>query len=398
MPRTRRMNHEGSICKKSDGRYVWKQMIDGVSRSATARSMPELAEKIERYKGLPAATGKIRVADWNKKWLDIYVKNLCKPATYEQYKYMIKHIDAVLGKRYMKTITEMDIQQVISEANKRGASSATMKHIRKVARLSFKQALKEKVVRTNPADDVMIPTKTPKTKKVLTPGEFAALLKHLEGTRWYHAVWFVISTAVRRGELLAIRESDIDEQNKTITIRYALDREGNLSDTKDSDVHYVPLTDIALEALQNQRKMLRQEKNPVLLRSRSHPERWVFPNRYGDALIPGSLYKIVSDAGKEAGVKATPHMLRHTFVNINKRRLSLSELKEILGHEETTTTLDIYGKMINESLEHSIDPMNEAMAEFKESMKQAEDAEKARSEAEDNVLEGKVLSFARKAN
>jgi integrase len=42
-------------------------------------------------------------------------------------------------------------------------------------------------------------------------------------------------------------------------------------------------------------------------------------------------------------------MLRHTFVYMSKGLMTLSELQEALGHDESTTTLDIYGTMLSDS-------------------------------------------------
>lgn len=51
--KTRKPNGTGTFCKMKDGRYKWKQMIDGEERQLTARSPKELQEKVKKVADLP---------------------------------------------------------------------------------------------------------------------------------------------------------------------------------------------------------------------------------------------------------------------------------------------------------------------------------------------------------
>jgi site-specific recombinase XerD len=73
---------------------------------------------------------------------------------------------------------------------------------------------------------------------------------------------------------------------------------------------------------------------------------------------------MLSRYASDAEIKASPHMLRHTFVYMNRKKLSLKEIQNILGHDESTTTLDIYGDMIDESTEQTGKDIDEVFAGF----------------------------------
>jgi len=221
---------------------------------------------------------------------------------------------------------------------------------------------------------------------VLTPAEFKAVMSALSKSRWAPSVRFALETALRRGELLALKWSDINIKEKKCTVDEALDRSATPGDTKSSKIHQVPLSVSAIRALQDQKTMLRKEGNPAIFRSRNHSEAWVFPNESGNALHPCSYYTLIAKAGKKVGVKVSPHMLRHTFVYITRGGINLKDLQNILGHEQATTTLDIYGDMLSDKTTEMAAEVDTAFAKFDLEM----DAEAEKKTA------GRVVRFAAK--
>jgi len=80
---------------------------------------------------------------------------------------------------------------------------------------------------------------------------------------------------------------------------------------------------------------------------------------------PDSLNSVLDRINKKTGLHITPHMFRHTFVFMSKGLMTLSELQEALGHDESTTTLDIYGTMLSDTKEvaNKIDKVFEKLDE-----------------------------------
>jgi len=349
----------GNYTKLSDGRIRWKQTIDGETRQLTARTMAELQEKIKKIADLPIIKEKYKVEDWFDKWLDIYIKPLKKAATYNQYNDIYKnHIKPIIGKRKITTIKSYDVQGIIAKMNEKELSSCTMKHARKIMNIAFSKAYKEKIIAENPVIDIDIPVKQAKTRKVLTIQELEKLFKSLENSRWIWSVRFMLVTGLRRGELLALKWFNVDFENKRLTVDESNSSTG-LGDTKSSKAHYVPLSDVAIEYLGYQKKMLEAEYNPILHNEELKKTGLVFPNQSGLMLHPTSYYTLIARASKRVGLKASPHCLRHTFVYMAREKLSLKELQYILGHDESTTTLDIYGDIINDSTEKTASRIDE---------------------------------------
>jgi integrase/recombinase XerD len=67
---------------------------------------------------------------------------------------------------------------------------------------------------------------------------------------------------------------------------------------------------------------------------------FLFVTRYGKPIQPGGIYKAVRKAAQRAGVKARPHVLRHTFAtNYLDRGGTLADAQTLLGHEDIVTTM-----------------------------------------------------------
>lgn len=349
MPRSRNPNGTGSYKLRKDGRYQWTQTIDGKTRYIYANSLKELQDKVKKYSNLQIANSKLKADEWFQKWLSVYVEPLKKKATFEQYKIIYEsHIKPVIGHRKMNNITNTDIQQVIAEMNKKGLSTWTMKHARKIMNIAFTKAYEEKIISANPVEKIDIPNKQGKPRKTITTSELKILFDNLKNTRWYWAFRFMLVTGLRRGELLALKWSDIDYENRRIIVDESNSKSG-LGDTKSSKVHYVPLSDLAIYYLSKQKEMLQKEFNPILYNPELQKLDLVFPSEKGTLMKPDSLNSVLDRINRKTGLHITPHMFRHTFVYMAKGKMTLSEIQEALGHDESTTTLDIYGTMLSDT-------------------------------------------------
>jgi len=359
----RNPNGIGNYTKLKDGRSRWKKTIDGKTRQLYAKSMPELVTKVKLVSDLPITKTTCTVDDWFQKWLSNYIEPLKRPATYQQYKIIYNtHIKPQIGFRKITGIKPIDIQSVIIEMNKKGLASSTMKHAKKIMNIAFNKAVEDYILPITPIKTVEIPNIQPKEKKVLSMVELGQILQQLQTSRWQYAVKFLLLSGLRRGEILALKWSDVDYSNNRISITKSNSSTG-LSDTK-TKIHYIPLSDKLKEYLGKQKEVLRKEDNPILFDKEKAKSCLIFPNNKGVMLQPGSFYTMMARAGQKRDIKCSPHMLRHTFVYMTRKQLSLKELQNILGHDESTTTLDIYGDLLEEPTKEVIKTIDEVFKEI----------------------------------
>lgn len=394
MAKQKSPNGQGTYIKLKDGRVAWRQMIDGQIREISAKTPKELQEKIKKIADLPIVKNKYKVEDWFDKWLEVYIKPLKKSATYNQYEGMYRvHIKPIIGKRKLSSIKTYDIQNVIAKMNEANMSTKSMIHAKNIMNGAFKKAEEEKVVAINPVINIEIPKKMAKPRKTLKLNEISILMDAMKNSRWIWSIKFLLVTGLRRGELLALKWSDIDWDNKRIVIDKS-DSVTGLGDTKNAKIHYVPLSMKAVEYLDMQKKMLENEFNPSLYDDELKKDPLVFPSEDGDMIHPNSYYHLIVRFGIKAGIKVYPHMFRHTFVFLTRNNLCLKDLQNILGHSESTTTLDIYGTMLNDTTDKNVEQIDNVFDDVEEGInKLKEEKSKKEKNLEKEHNQCKIIQF-----
>jgi integrase len=404
-------NPKGLGCYyKKDDLFCWKYIRDGKAIYRSSKTEKGLQEKVRKVLGTGVTNDKTKVSKYFEDWLKTDIKPLKKQATYEQYNYIYKiHIKPVIGAYKMTSIKQPDIQKVITEMaqkdyskkdeggnvieSKIGTATKTMKHAKTVMNGAFTKAFKyDKIIPENPVYDIQIPNKQAKPRKTLNTNEVISFMRALEKSRWIWSVKFALVTGLRRGELLALKWTDIDWDNNRIIIDKSNSSTG-LGDTKSAKIHYVPLSKVAKAYLFSQMDMLQEEENPYTFNDDNtrrtdlkNTSLLVFPTEKGTMIKPNTYYHTIVRFAEKVGIKAHPHMFRHTFVFNMRNKLSLKELQAILGHDESTTTLDIYGTMINDSIDYEADKIDEVFSKVNL------EYEKAKAEAEERKF--KVIDFS----
>lgn len=414
MAKQRNPNGLGSYKTRKDGRVQWTQKKDGKPRTLYGKSLKELQAKVRRIADLPITdSNRLKVDEWFFKWLEIYVKPLKKEATYQQYRILYEqHVSPIIGHRKLPGVDSSDIQMVVAKMNskivkkavlddkgntikpeQKGYSSKTMKETVGVLRRGFAKAVKDKKIPESPVKDIEIPNKQKKQRKVLSIKELHDLFEAMKNSRWIWAMRLLLVTGMRRGELLALRGNDIELDNRRIVIDES-DSTAGIGDTKSAKIHYVPLSKKAIEYLSMQGQVLKKEVNPILFNEKLKETGFLFPSENGTILRADSFTKMVARFAAKAGIKASPHCLRHTFVFMNRKTLSLKDLQYILGHDESTTTLDIYGDMLDDSSEETANAIDRIFDKMDEALTKIEDE---KTEKESKPL-GKIFEFKRKSS
>jgi integrase len=380
--KTRNPNGVGSYSKRKDGRVRYRLQKHGQKWDLSAKSYELLQTKVNQITDVPVDGTKETAKEWFDNWLENYIKSLKKAATYNQYENIYrKHIKDQIGKYIMSDVKPVIIQKVITHMHKNNLSTKTMKHAKTIMHSAFDRAVKNKIISENPVKDIEIPSKQAKPRKVLSYEELSKLFKSMKNSRWIWSIKFMLVTGLRRGELLALKWSDIDFGNRRITVDESNSITG-LGDTK-TRIHYIPLSDKAIEHLNGQTGQLKKECNPSILNKDGTFKNdlkgtncLVFPTIKGKMIKPNTFYHTMCRYAEKAEIKATPHCLRHTFVYLSRNTLSLKEIQSILGHDESTTTLDIYGDILDESTEKTVTQIDEIFNKVDEEVRKIEQKNK----------------------
>lgn len=258
-------------------------------------------------------------------------------------------IAGTLGHREAGAITEMDVQHWVDrDLAQLSAKTVADRHALLHGILAWGAAKKRGVIPHNPCLETDLPKRTKKPPKGLTLPEWLALKEAAYRIDEDAAdlILFLASTGWRIGEATALTVGAVDDSGEHMyvsVVQVQRKGEGLVEGAKSA----AGLRRIRM--LPESRAMLRRRivgKGPrdlVFTNAHSPTGLWepsTFRNRW--------WRKSVELAGL-ADRKPTPHWLRHTHVLLcHLAGMPMQEIQRRLGHEDITTTINVYGRMIDD--------------------------------------------------
>ncbi len=349
----------GSIVKKGD-RYYIKYYVDkcqkwkaaGSNKKDAERMLTEIVHQIhggKYYEPKP-----ITLVEFADKWMSEYVEGNVKLSTQKFYWNMLDHIKPVFGNQALTDIHLEDLQGFISRKIKEGKlSSATINHLVTTLTALFKYAVRTGYLRESPAAYLRRPKKEIKEMDFLTKEEVHLFLEHTSGES-YPPFLCAIMTGMRRGELLAMKWSNIDWNRGQYFVCESLSRwydkpEDRFQEPKSiKSRRAINLAPTLMDVLKQHRA--HQNTQKLQIGPKYQDQDLVFCKKAGTSLDPDNLTKLFQRILKKAGMRQMRlHCLRHTYVSLLiAQGESPKYIQHQLGHASITTTLDRYGHLMPE--------------------------------------------------
>ncbi len=363
MARGRRGNGEGSIYQRKDGRWVG-QMVVGRTPEGKLKhsyvygdSRKEVAQKLtgslnDFSKDIFIEPSKLLVSKWILYWLETYKRNAVTSNTYTRY-YTItnKWILANIGGIKLQSLKSSHIQEIYNKMKTEGLSGTSIKHAHIIIFQSLKQAKVDKLISSNPDENTTRPKRTKSVISVLSVEDEKKLVEYLSNDVYGVGIKLTLNTGLRLGELLGLKWTDIDFNNKTLSVNKSLSRCIEVSSLgkynshlelhsvkTNSSIRTIPLLDLDLE-------MLIYYKENIHLNNKNN---LLFPSSKATLMEPKNytdkFHKILNKLNIPY-IKF--HALRHTFAT---RALEFNihpkHVQEILGHSSISMTLDTYSHIL----------------------------------------------------
>ena len=301
----------------------------------------------------------LRLSDFVPKYLEV-AKTTLSPATYEFYSRNINdYIIPALGHLKLKDIRPSHIQQYIKQLtelpkrtrgqlqeNGETIAASTVRRYLTVLQSIFKQAVKQGLLNENPAnvEHLTLPKAQVPKIDIFTKQEAAQMLAALEkeDLQFQTLIQLAIFTGARRGELTALKFSDIDFEQRKITIeRSAYKITGQPLATKppkDYETRTVTINESCCQLL----KMLKREKisESQRLGSAWCGDDWVFTQWNGEMMNLMTPTKQFSKFLKKNGLRHRKfHSLRHTSATLLLYAgVNIKQVQGRLGHGDIETT------------------------------------------------------------
>jgi len=277
-----------------------------------------------------------------------------------------------IGAIKLKDLRNDHIQKAYNNMTQ-SLSAATIKRLHAVVKCGLAQAVKNEIIKKNPAVDVNLPKMEKTEITILTHEEQKKFLKALKDERLKAPFIFALQSGLRLGELLGLKWDDIDFKNATINIKRSVKRAKTNFDENSNGImselliqepktsagrRTVPLMPTAITILQEHEKdQLKEKQLAGLLYSR---ERWVFCTELGAVIEPRNFlrkFKKILDMNGLPSINF--HALRHTFVSrMIESGVNIKTVSEIIGHTKTSLTMDIYGHVLPEQKQDAVKKIN----------------------------------------
>lgn len=381
---SKRGNGEGSVCRRPDGRWqgsitigrddrgrLIRKYFYGKTRKETSEKLNRAIEELRDNRFINKSDNPT-VEQWCHEWLWSYKRNSVKQKTFDQYETILRtHIIPDIGDIRLADLKTMHIQRIINKMYDSGLSHRTIEVMKIVMHAALKQAQRNKLVSENVCENVVLPRKQPKHIRVLNEDEQTKLIAALKDNYIGRGLLFALYTGMRRGEVLALKWSDYDKNEKTISITKALSRvrtynkDGNktmltvTTPKTDTSIRTVPLIDKAVELLAEHKR--KQERYMELVGDYYTDNDLIFSSSRGDYLDPGNFNRKLNKTVKKIGIaQISPHALRHSFATRGlEAEVSLKAMQELLGHSSITVTGDIYTHILKEQKRKEISKLND---------------------------------------
>lgn len=304
--------------------------------------------------------------NWLEEWLNNFIKISNKQRTFERYKNIISlHILPHLGDYNIEDLSPIILQKFISNlsqnGNKRtnkGLSSNYINGIVSIIQSSLKKAHILGLVTDYNADKIKRPKLVEKQIVCFTTCEQKKIEKHIANShrQKLKGIILCLYTGLRIGELLALTWNDIDFAKNTLSVTkschdgYINSKHCVIIDTPktQNSTRQIPLSKPLINLLKQLRKntqsnyVISHNAKPILVRSYQ---------RTFELLL------------KKLNIQHKGfHALRHTFATrALECGMDVKSLSEILGHKNTTITLNRYAHSLWEHKANMMDKLGKLL-------------------------------------
>ena len=338
----KRANGEGSIRKRSDGRWegrytagyhseTGKRIIKNVLGKTQAECKAKLSAALESVKGIDVSRAdEYTVATWLRSWYDIYAKPNIRVATADRYHLMVEQYTIPrIGNIKLTKLTARDLQKLYKELMENGRidrksghgnpglSSTTVRSLHLMLHNAFERAIKERLIPHNPTEDCIAPKIQKFEMQILQPEHIKEYLNAANARGLLPMFYLELVSGLRKGELTALLWSDLDIQNRTISVskQYVKNPNGELTLSRPKTETSVRKVSIPQEAI-----------DLLIAEHDKHPDNpYMFPSPItGEMYYPDSIVNLHKKILKDAGLEHIRfHDLRHPYVKNTTKIFSL---------------------------------------------------------------------------
>lgn len=293
-------------------------------------------------------------------WLHTYKQHTVSEPVYKAYESRIRvHINPVIGHLRLRDIRQSHLQKIMQAQI--GKSKDHCTKLRATLRAIFEQAVRDKALRDNPAEDLNTPIAKNGSHRSITEDERQAIQRVAAVHRFGPFVMTMLYTGMRPQEVAVLEWTDIDRINRRVMVRRALKRDGSIGDTKSSagerDIPIpAPLWDILNQQDKDAKYIFRDARGGRLSYT-SIRNAWRRFLREVDVAMGAETvthYNKVTILRSVVASDLTLYCLRHTYcTDLEADGVPIDVACKLMGHSKLELTARIYTHMRADTLAHA---------------------------------------------
>ena len=395
---------KGESQRKIDGLYIYTYTDPyGSRRYVYSKDLVTLREKKEQLlrdqmDGLDFYVGGRATLNMA---FDRYMstKYNLRETTRSNYIYMYnKFVRDDFGNKLIASVKYTDVKMFYYHLlNEKGLAINTLDNIHTILHPIFTMAVRDDIIRKNPADGVLkeIKKNSGKNKGIrhaLTLQQQKAFIDEIRYSpdfyHWYPLFVTLLGTGMRISECIGLRWQDVDFKNRCISVNHAVTYyvRNNVScfgvsmPKTETGIRTIPLMDAVYDALLNEYE--RQKKDGFCTYELEGMSGFVFSNKHGFLHRPHCINAAIKriyeshnareiiDAKRESREPVmiphfSAHYLRHTFCSrLCESEMNVKVIQQIMGHKNIETTLDVYTEVCFEKQQQSMEDLSKKIDLF----------------------------------
>ena len=336
----KRKSGTGTVRQRGDGRWEGRVVIgyddSGLpkTKNVLAKTKRECQEKLRQLTESMVGRNDRKVkpdmlfGDWLCYWYETHSKPTLRASTRNNYENVIhNHVLPEIGKIPLNKLSQNDLQQFYGRLKKNGRKRLTEQYgaglsdrmvrmCHAVCRSALERAVRDDLLRTNPAIGCKLPPKKAKEMQVLDREELQKFLIQAQADGYYELFLLDLCTGLRRGELIALQWEDLNFETGVLTVNkqaYTVNGELQIIPPKTkASVRKLVLPPAVLAVLREYRRKV--------------DSRWMFPSpvKADRPITPGVARRRLQTILERADCKRVRfHDLRHPYVKHTTKIFSL---------------------------------------------------------------------------
>jgi integrase len=366
---------EGSVFRRKDGLWVAQVTVQAKHISKYFKKQKDAIDWLQDTRnqiqnGLTYNGAQITVGVFLEDWLNSY-KSSVRPKTIYQYREIVKNkIIPAIGKIKLKDLRPDKIQYFYNTCLDNGVSERTTLLIHAVLHRALNQALQWGLIGRNPSQAVTRPRYKRKEMMILTGDQVGVFLAAAKETNCEVIYWLAVTTGIREGELLGLKWSDLDWENRRLQIQRQVQRLPEVGVVFSEPKTAAGKRLIVLSATVVL-KLYEQKEHQELIKQFAG-DRWkennlIFTSTVGTPVDRRNMYREFKAIIKKAELPDIRfHDLRHTAATLMLQQgVHPKVVQECLGHSDISLTLNTYSHVLPSMQDAAAEKMEELLATLK---------------------------------